>query len=467
MVNHGVRIVGAAAVALIVTLPQICLAEATRVRVQLDVEGELLATAGRDVAPLRQSITVAGRFDFLETSADDPAGTAVIRRFSEAVATIAVDGRDHESGLAADARVVRVARLGTAAVPSLPDGFLTRDEHDLLDIPFDPLLLEELRSKEVVVTGASWPVSADAAAGLLAIDTIEKGTIDVTLEDVADCRGRLSLSGAVDGAVDGVPTRIVIDGHCTIDVSPDISSNDEMLRYRLEGRISDVNVTLRERRQPGHVAPGFDVEARVSVNQSPIPEDEAIVDAAADVAIPAVRRRGAGQAGVLWYRDAGGRFDLVHDARWRTIAQDPGVLVMRYVDLGALVAQCSITALPPAPADSLPSVEEIQRDISRSLAGQFDSFDGVSRETRDDGVTVVRVVSVGTAESLPFRWVHYVLADELGRRASVAFMMEASMVKRFADADRILVDGIRLDVDPAEDAARAREARLPRKTVTP
>jgi hypothetical protein len=111
--------------------------------------------------------------------------------------------------------------------------------------------------------------------------------------------------------------------------------------------------------------------------------------------------------------------------------------------------------------DVRPTTQDVQRDIQKSLVGQFGRFDGVSETVRDDGVTVVRVVSVGTAESLPFRWIHYVLADEEGRRTGVTFMLEDSLEKRFADADRALVEGLRLVADAP------REARLPRKTMVP
>jgi hypothetical protein len=56
-------------------------------------------------------------------------------------------------------------------------------------------------------------------------------------------------------------------------------------------------------------------------------------------------------------------------------------------------------------------------------------------------VRIVRVVSTGTAEKLPFRWIHHVLTDAEGRRAAATFMLEASAAGRFAEADRELIDG--------------------------
>ena len=440
-------------------------ADATRFEVRIDVEGELVAPAGRNVAEVRQPIRVNGRFDFVESPATAGDGSEVIRDFTTAAAEFAVDGQSSEVRLGDDASRVHVVRVGTAAMPYLPDAFLSREEHDLLEIPFDPLLVGGLRPATVVAAGATWEVPADVAAGLLAIDTVESGTIAAKVEEISECRGRVAVSGTIDGAIDGVPTHLVIEGTCTIEASPDITSDAESLRYRLDGRFTDAVITVRERRQAGHVAPGFEVTARVSLVGSPCngAEDE---DGTAASAAPSMRRQGPGRPGALWHRDAGGRFDIVHDARWRTVEQASGTCVMRYIDLGALVAQCSITALPPGPESSRPTIEEVQRDIGRSLAGQFERFEGAAESSRSDGVTIIRVVSLGTAESLPFRWVHYVLADASGRRASVAFMMEAAMAERFRDADQALIDGLRLEAGPSPGPA-AREARRPRKTAMP
>lgn len=468
--QRGVRF---AAAGLVTAIAVTCCGDPSRVQVQLDVEGELVATTGQGAEPLRQSIRVAGRFDFMEMPAIGATEATVSRLYREATAAIIVDGERDEVALADDAREVFVARVGTATVPFLPHGFLTREERDLLDIPFDPLLIDALvidalGPTGVVAVGDKWNVAADIVAGLLAVDTIETGSVEATLESVSDCTARVTLAGVVDGAVDGVPTHVVVDGAATIEAAPDISSDATSLRYRLDGHVSQLTATLRERRQASHVAPGFAVEARVTISRAAAPSlaDSTPVAEAEPVtaAAPKSRRPGPGRPDRLWYHDPSGRFDLVHDARWRAVEQGPGMLVLRLVDRGALLAQCSITALPPVAAADRPTIEEVQRDISRSLEGQFERFEEAAADAREDGLAVIRVVSVGSVGELPFHWVHAVLADEAGQRASVAFMMESSLAERFGTADLDLLAGFRLT---GGRAGTPREARLPRKTATP
>ena len=446
-----------------------------RVRIKLDVSGELLAPAGTDAPPVREPVEMTARFDFEETppeasaaqsnvAQDSVAQTALVRRsYRDATAVMKVGEATTTATLAADARRLLVARQGTTAVPYLADGFLSGEESDLLETPFDSLLLDELLPKEPVRAGQAWEIPADVTAGLLAIDTVESGVIEARVQEVRDGRAKVTFAGVIDGAVDGVPTHVTVEGSFAVaardSAATDASTDSESVLHELHGRLFQVSAVLRERRQASHVAPGFEVEARLLVARTALaasaePASGQAADIAADVVAKTTpdrppqgqpfRRRGDGVPGRIWYRDAKDRFDLVHDSRWRRVEDGANGLVMRMVDRGALVGQCSITSLPQAAAVPLPTGDEVQRDVERSLAGQIVQSDNAEESDRADGLKVVRVASSGTAGRLPFRWIHYVLAAQDGRRISVTFMYEASMLQRFADADRSLVEGVRL-----------------------
>jgi len=487
--NCGRYVQGQEAVAELATLAPVAAGPLEqRVRVKLDVSGELFASAGRGEESVRQPIEMSARFDFVESKAQEPpavAREAATRRYLDATAEIRVDGKVSRTVLGNDARMLMVARLGTTPVPFLAAAFLSRDELDFLETPFDSLLLDELLPKGPVAVGESWQISGDVTAGLLAIDTVENGVLEATLKETEDGRAQVSLAGIVDGAADGVPTHVVVEGTFTVPVS-DVEDSESLNRTHLAGPVATVSVVLRERRQASHVAAGFEVEARLSVSRtSQLPantsESDAAADSVANEVVTAqesqsepqatqekvVRRQGIGQPETLWHRDQAGRYDLVHDQRWRMVEDGPSGLVMRLIDCGALVGQCSITALPRADADVTPAIAEVQRDIQRSLAGQFRAVEEATETTLHSTATnpikMVRVVSDGTAENLPFRWIHCILWDTQGRRVSITFMLEASMQKRFGVADRELVEGLRfVTTDSASKPAAAKEARLPR-----
>jgi len=418
---------------------------------------------------VRRPISVDARFDFVETAAADPPTGGTTRRYRDAAADVRVDDAVRTMRLPADARTVRMVVEGATPLAALETGFLTREELDLLETPFDPLLLDRLLPGKPVAVGETWSVSADDVAGLLAIDTVESGGLEAKLVEVTDGRAEVRLSGIVDGAADGVPAHLVVEGGWTAEA--DQADGHATLR----GGITTVTVTIQERREASHVAPGFDVEARLTVALAAAEPQVETPSEAVERRAGDRLRRGEGKPGFVWHRDAAGRYDLVHDARWRPIEDGPDGLVMRFVDRGALVAQGSITALPRGSAQSPPTIAEVERDLERSLSGQFGRFEHSAEAVRSDGVRVVRVVATGRADGLPFRWIHAVLTDAAGYRIAVTCTLEESSARRFGVADRELVDGIRFPVDgesPPETAAAdggtaTRQARVPQESRMP
>ena len=175
-----------------------------RVRIKLDVSGELLAPAGTDAPPVREPVEMTARFDFEETPPEASAAqAAVVRRlYRDATAVMKVGDATTTATLAADARRLLVARQGTTPMPYLADGFLSGEESDLLETPFDSLLLDDLLPREPVRAGQAWEIPADLTAGLLAIDTVESGVIEARVQEVSDGRAKVTFAGIIDGAVD-------------------------------------------------------------------------------------------------------------------------------------------------------------------------------------------------------------------------------------------------------------------------
>lgn len=428
-----------------------------RVSMTLAADGQLFGPVTGAGEPSRQPIAMQGAFEFHEEVRPPAADAVALRRYGRANATIDADDAEQSLTLAADAREVSVARLGTTPLPYLADAFLSRDELELLETPFDSILLEDMLPGRPIAADDQWSLPGDLAAGLLAIDTVEAGVLEARVVEIVDGVARVALAGAVDGAVDGVPTHVVVEGTFSVAAEPDEDG------FVVSGDVTRLDATIKENRQASHVAAGFEIEATIAITREPAmdaPTDNA--DAVEEAPARVVRRRGPGKPGTVWYRDAEGRYDLVHDSGWRVVEEDAGGVVLRLLDLGALVAQCSITALPRSEDAAPPTVAEVKKHVEQSLSGQFKRFDGTHETLREDnGVRVVRVASEGSAEGLPFRWVHYVLTDGEGRRVNVAFMYEASLEQRFGDADARLVAGLRLLAEPH------REARLPRKTEMP
>lgn len=427
--------------------------QSTIVEVDLDLAGELFAEASPEAAPVSQPIELNARFVFRETAGESEQAP-VSRGYEEASASFESGGRSTTTRLAADARNLLVEVRGTTPSPYLAESFLSREEAELLDLPFDAVLVDGLRAEQAVTIGSTWSIAADLTAGLLAIDTVESGSLEARFVEVSDGVAELAIEGTVSGGVDGAPTRIEVTAACRCPATPTGDGG-----WLLDGRIERLEATIAERREAGWVAPGLDVTAKLTLRRTAFQEtgvSEAGNDAGRHLAPASTDRpQGPGRPGVVWERHRQGRYSLVLDDRWRVVEDSSEGLVMRLIDHGALIAQCSILPLPRTSAEAAPATETVRRDVERSLGDQFGQITASEESARGDGTRLVRVVAEGTAEDRPFRWIHHVLTDPAGYRAAVTCMHEPAAAEAFAIADRELVAGLVLRPDPA------REARIP------
>jgi hypothetical protein len=119
------------------------------------------------------------------------------------------------------------------------------------------------------------------------------------------------------------------------------------------------------------------------------------------------------------------------------------VVKLRLVDHGTPAGQCILSSLPERDPDKLVSLEEFQEDVRRALGKSFGEFVEASKSSNAANYRVYRVVVHGTASDIAMRWIYYLVADPQGRRAAFTFTVEQSLVERFADADKAMVQSLR------------------------
>jgi hypothetical protein len=140
--------------------------------------------------------------------------------------------------------------------------------------------------------------------------------------------------------------------------------------------------------------------------------------------------------------EAGG-FQLIHDRRWSVMLERSDITVLRLVDRGDLIAQCNVTPRPSLGRDEQVSMDAFQDDVKRVLDQNFEEIVEASQETDDSGLHLLRVVVAGKVGELPIQWTYYHLSDDKGRRASLVFTMESSLLERFVHIDRELIGNFR------------------------
>jgi hypothetical protein len=424
--------------------PARTLGDKVNVEVTLQVGGELiLSLPSGDVLKGKEELqripmNVNAKLLYDEqVTADrqDTTGTKQsVRTYHTAKALVEVEKGNQQPALSIENRAILVAADGNALSFASLNSSLTREELDLIEVPANSLLIDDLLPSELVEVGASWEHSADTLAALLGLDAVSMADARSMLAelDATQDIAKISLAGTVHGAVGGVATEIELKAKYNF---------DQKLR-----RITFLAILIKEKRSIGHIGPGLDIVAKQVVRIRPVPESETLANAVR--AAKNVNTQTANAA--LKFESPHNRFRLFHSPSWYVTSDDKKLTVFRMVDRGELLAQCNVTMLDPSARPTL-TLADFQNDIERTLDKRFGQFVSAKEETDTAGRRVYRVVVQGSVSDLPIQWIYYLFETQPGQRLSIAFTLEQSLTERFADADRHFLSS--LEILPAQTAA--------------
>jgi hypothetical protein len=405
----------------------------TQVRAKLEVGGDILVPGQTE--PAKVPMSVVANYDYIERRIDD--GTQrdqrrSLRHYRGAKAAIKVGKQSSESSLEKDHQLVRAALTGHTTSLSAARGNFTRDELDLLEVPGNTLLLDLLLDGAELKQGAKWQPDDVALTRLLCIDAIRSSEVENRITSLNGEVGEVQFEGKITGEVADAETEIELKGKLHFDV-------------RLHRPFALV-MLIKEHRQLASAGPGLDVTARLQLQIEPIDECPQL----ADSALGDIELAGDGTAAPLEHRPASKEFRLLYDPRWRITRDDPDAVAMRLVDRGDLVAQCNVSVLSKVKLTEPITLESFQKDVQQSLGKNFGAFESAAERKHAAGYRLLHAAAHGRVSDVPIVWHYYLLIDEQGRRAALSFTMEAKLLERFGDADRLIIDEFRFS--PASQA---------------
>ena len=312
-----------------------------------------------------------------------------------------------------------------------------RGELDLVAVVGDSICINRLLPKQPVAEGESWANDATAMGPLLTFDTVAVCEVQCILDEFNDNYAKVRLSGDVHGTADGAATQQEVRGVFLFD--------------RKLHRITRLNLAVREKRSIGGATPGIDAVAKVQVKIAPIETSSHLSDEAVAKTTNAART----PLRDLSFESPALGFRVKHDRQWYMTAERREAITFRRVDASDLVAQCTLTALPPKSAGRQTTLEQFQKDITFSLGKNFGELVSSRQFQNAAGLYCYEVVARGLVEELPVEWHYYLLAPESGNRVSAAVTIEKQMLERVGNADHELIESLQLF--PATPAAQTAE----------
>ena len=392
------------------------------VEVNVQVTGVIKVRSSR-VGIVQQPVAVSGQLQY-EQWLSHPQSTELIRsiRYYHKVATqIKIAQNTILGSLRNDRRLVIDQLQLDEHRLYCPQGPLTRDELDMLNVQLSPTTLRRLLPTDPLAVGATWKLTFATLAPILVIDAISKNEVIGTLLSVKDDRAQLRFQGKVEGAIDGVGTAIDLQ----------ITAEYDLQRQRfLQAKLS-----MSEKREIGDVQPGLDVTATIDLQLKPVTELSVVTSAVVENwnrSLPV----GAEQ---ILVRPNGTPVDLLVDRNWHVMVDQRELFMMRCVEQGELIAQCSVVHLPPPTGGETMTLTRFQQQIRLSLGERFNQFAAATQLKHESGGRLFRIVVVGQANKIPFQWIYYHITGPRGNQSAIVFTISNERIEQFADQDRQLV----------------------------
>jgi hypothetical protein len=414
--------------------------KARAVELLIESSGQLKVPGETEPATLEMKLEAKQKYDEMPRAVTSDAQLASARHYQRAEADIQIDGASLHPALSAEHQTICLLSDRETATLFCPTAPLTREELDLLDVPFNSLLVDQLLPQRQVEVGEKWEHDTKLLALLLGLDAISTSDVRSHLVRIQDGTARIEIEGNVEGAIEGVASELKLTGKYDFDLKTET--------------ITWLAAVVDENRSMGHISPGIVASSRVQMRVTPI-ETPAELSAAQIASLPIVP--GPEQMQLLCELTPAG-FRFRHDRRWHVIDERSDSVTMRLVDRGELVAQCNVALLSPVAAGQHGSLNDFQSRVEKALGDHFEQFIEATEQSHPEGLTLYRTVAIGHSDDLAIQWIYYLLADPTGRRLVLGFTVESDLVERFASADHELILSAELFTPPTDTASRAESA---------
>jgi hypothetical protein len=387
----------------------------------------IIETSDKERQVRQYPIDVKGHLKFHERFIGTAAKPQAVRQFSIGQAKMLIDKTDLTTELEKTNRII-VSRIksdtGNKYQHASVESILQQRELELLRNPCDPLSFGGILNRAKVAVGKAWEPDSDALARLMFVDRVIYSTVTLKLTELNERSAKLHLVGKIKAEVDDTLTEMAVAG---------IIQVDRELRI-----VNALRMTINEHRRAAQIAPGFKGQTKIDLVSQPSNEviEELSLNSLKEIAKTKVIRN------VLRWASDSGNFALVYDPAWKMITTEDEAAILRFVESGDLLTQCSIVRLPSRPADKPLGLKDFQEEVAKIITKDPNSrIEQADEGTNANGLKTLRVLVSGVEEEVRMNWLYYNVASSDGRQVTFVFMLEEQVFDRVESTAQRLVDG--------------------------
>lgn len=407
---------------------------ATRTRVVMQLSGTL-KVADPDPAskkpPREAEVKAESTVEFDERICMDAKNEVIsaARQYHEAGVSSWIKGNASSHQLRSDAMEARLVRHEGNWQQYCPSGPMLQREIDMVRLPVNSVVLDQLLPTAPVKAEDSWSPSERTVGEVFQLDAVHSSSIACRVVKVEEGVASIECNGDIEGTINSVPTKIKVIGNLQVAMASQCAL------------VTWVGMSLTETREISQSEPGFSLTCRVKLIRKESPE--ACNDVTLDE-LKAIAKSNDDGRWLVRVASVPGRYQMLADRRWKTIVDTGEESILRLVEKNEVVSQCNITRLPKLSSGQQLTLEGMQDDIKRSLDKNLEQLMEASEKKNSGGMRLLRVVAVGKSSDVPVRWVYAHISDDSGRRVSLVFTMSGEASEDFGMSDEQMLSSFEL-----------------------
>jgi hypothetical protein len=322
--------------------------------------------------------------------------------------------------------IIRFSRTSKRMLTSGLNAPMFAAEVNLIELPINSTFLDEIVTKKQVKITEKWTLADDLTSRLLSLDTIREGELVACLVEADSDVAQIEVKGKVKGIVAGIRTTIDVDAKAQLD--------------RKAGEITWFAANVEEEREISERAPGYKVLAQVQIRKKQIDALSSGESLETNTnRIPSIEA-----ASIRQFHSDLGHFRFIADSKWVTFRDNGEEAIYRFIVDNARIAQCIVTNMVDFDPGRQLSMEGFVEDVKTSLAGASAQILESSEKITGSKMRAIRVESHGRIKDVDVLWIHYHISNDDGRRAVLAFMLNADDAEVFGAEDSQIVNAFEL-----------------------
>jgi hypothetical protein len=348
------------------------------------------------------------------------------RLYQTAKAVIERGGAKSESTLRSSRKLVVAQRHKDQYLVYCPAGALSRPELELLADHFDTLAVVGVLPGKAVKLGQTWKLPNVVTQALCGLEGMTENKLEGKLDSVAGQTASFSVSGTAAGMENGALVKMTVDGKGVFDLKAK--------------RLTKMTWNQKDDRDQGPVSPASSTETKVVMTREAISQPRALDDVAL-VSVPAGFTPPEAMTHVE-FRDAKGRYALLHTRDWQLTAVTENHAVLRLMDRGDFVAQVSVTPWDKAKKGEHTAPEKFKEAMAETSGWRPEHELQAGTVPATDGKWIYRLSVQGQLQGVAVLQNFYLVAGPTGEQVVLTFTLSAKQADKLGARDLSLAGSI-------------------------